>query len=115
MPLMDQRSVQNTATHHDANSALIAFARLLGRQAANELAEAEQAEAEALLKGRVPQLQDWIDAWASASSTTSYRKEDRVRRKRSQGRTSSNIRTRRRKQVRVIAEVIRDQHSQAVA
>ena len=44
MPLMDQRSVQNTATHHDANSALMAFARLLGRQAAKELAEAEQAD-----------------------------------------------------------------------
>ena len=28
-------------------------------------------EATALLKGRVPQLQDWTDAWASASSTIS--------------------------------------------
>ena len=44
MPLMDQRSVQNTETHQDANSALIALARLLGRQAAKELAEAEQAD-----------------------------------------------------------------------
>ena len=76
--------------------------------------QATDEEAEALLKGRVPQLQDWIDAWASASSTTSYRKENRVRQKRSQGRTSANIRTRRRKQVRVIADVIRDQHRQAV-
>ena len=80
----------------------------------DEQATDEQVEAEALLKGRVPQLQDWIDAWASASSTTSYRKENRVRQKRSQGRTSSNIRTRRRKQVRVIADVIRDQHRQAL-
>ena len=44
MPIMDQRSVQNTEPHQDANSALIALARLLGRQAANELAEAEQAD-----------------------------------------------------------------------
>ena len=43
MPIMDQRSVQNTETHQDANNALIALARLLGRQAARELAEAEQA------------------------------------------------------------------------
>ena len=34
--------------------------------------EPEDIEATALLKGRVPQLQDWIDAWASASSTISY-------------------------------------------
>ena len=44
MPLMDQRSVQNTETHHDANSALLALARLLGRQAAKELVETEQAD-----------------------------------------------------------------------
>ena len=43
MPIMDQRSVQNTENHQDANSALIALARLLGRQAANELVETEQA------------------------------------------------------------------------
>ena len=44
MPIMDQRSVQNTENHQDANNALIALARLLGRQAANELAEAEMAD-----------------------------------------------------------------------
>ena len=44
MPIMDQRSVQNTENHQDANSALIALARLLGRQAAKELVEAEQAD-----------------------------------------------------------------------
>ena len=41
---MDQRSVQNTENHQDANNALIALARLLGRQAANELVETEQAD-----------------------------------------------------------------------
>jgi hypothetical protein len=44
MPIMDQRSVQNTIKHQDANNALIALARLLGRQAANELVETEQAD-----------------------------------------------------------------------
>ena len=44
MPIMDQRSVQNTENHQDANNALIALARLLGRQAANELVKTEQAD-----------------------------------------------------------------------
>jgi len=44
MPIMDQRSVQNTEPHQDANNALIALARLLGKQAAKELADAEQAD-----------------------------------------------------------------------
>jgi hypothetical protein len=44
MPIMDQRSVQNTINHQGANNALIALARLLGRQAANELVETEQAD-----------------------------------------------------------------------
>lgn len=44
MPIMDQRSVQNTENHQDANNAVTALARLLGRQAANELAETEQAD-----------------------------------------------------------------------
>ena len=46
MPIMDQRSVQNTETHQDANNALIALARLLGRQAANESSETDQADPE---------------------------------------------------------------------
>jgi hypothetical protein len=44
MPIMDQHSVQNTETHQDANNLLIALARLLGRQAANEFVETEQAD-----------------------------------------------------------------------
>ena len=49
MPIMVQRSVQNTETHQDANNALIALVRLLGRQAAKELAEAERADPVTLL------------------------------------------------------------------
>ena len=44
MPLMDQRSVQVSYSNESANSAVIALARLLGRQAARELAEAEQVD-----------------------------------------------------------------------
>ena len=41
MPLMDQRSVQTTETHQDTISAITALARILARQAARELADAE--------------------------------------------------------------------------
>jgi len=44
MPLMDQRSAQVSYSNETANSAHIALARLLGRQAARELAEAEQVD-----------------------------------------------------------------------
>ena len=44
MPLMDQRSVQVSYSNESAHSALIALARLLGRQTARELAEAEQVD-----------------------------------------------------------------------
>lgn len=44
MPLMDQRSVQISLPNEGANIVLIALARLLGRQAARELAEAEQVD-----------------------------------------------------------------------
>jgi len=46
MPLMDQRSVQVSYSNESAHSALIALARLLGRQAARELAEAEQVDSD---------------------------------------------------------------------
>lgn len=44
MPLMDQRYVQVSYYNEVANSALIALARLLGRQAVKELTEAEQVD-----------------------------------------------------------------------
>ena len=37
--------------------------------------------AKQLLKGRVPQLAEWIDAWASSTSTASYRKQERIKQK----------------------------------
>ena len=44
MPLMDTPAAQISYSNESANSVLIAFARLLGRQAARELAEAEQVD-----------------------------------------------------------------------
>ena len=76
--------------------------------------EPEDIESTALLKGRVPQLQDWVDAWASASSTMSYRKEFKLRQKKSEARIGDGVRKRMRKMVRVIAEVVRQKHRQAL-
>ena len=44
MPLMDTPTAQISYSNESANSALIALARLLGQQAACELAEAEQVD-----------------------------------------------------------------------
>ena len=66
-------------------------AREAGLAAVADLA-AEQAEVSAWLKGRVPPLHKWIDAWAAASSTTSYPKEARGRQKNSEARVSLGVR-----------------------
>ena len=44
LTLMETPASQITCSNEDVNSALIALARLLGRQAAKELVEAEQAD-----------------------------------------------------------------------
>jgi hypothetical protein len=44
MPLMDTPAAQISYSNESANSALIALACLLGRQAAREFAEAEQGD-----------------------------------------------------------------------
>ena len=66
------------------------------------------------MKGRVLQLKDWIDAWADASSTTSFLKQARIRQKKSEARVTLGLRKRLRKQIRVIAEVLRQQQRQAL-
>lgn len=40
-----------------------------------------------LFKGRVPQVQEWLDAWAECSSSISYLKQARLKRKRGRGGT----------------------------
>ena len=47
--LMETPVAQISNSNDDAKNALLALARLLGRQAANELAEAEQADPETSL------------------------------------------------------------------
>ena len=67
-----------------------------------------------LLKGRVPQLADWIDAWASATNRTSYRKQERLKHKKGEVRKAVCLRKRLRKQVRILAEVTRTSIRQAL-
>ena len=62
---------------------------------------------DSVLKGRVPQCQDWLDAWSECTEHISFRKQARVLAKR--GRLKlTNLRKIRRKQIRIIAEVRRE-------
>jgi hypothetical protein len=45
-----------------------------------------------LFKGRVPQVQEWLEAWAECSSSVSYLKQAKMKRKRGQGGTLSGHR-----------------------
>ena len=57
-------------------------------------------------RGRVPQLEDWIDAWAECCAPVSFRQQGRVHVKKT-GPCSINCRKRRRNQLRIMAEVAR--------
>ena len=59
-----------------------------------------------LLKGRVPQVQDWLDAWAESTEQVAFHKQARILGKKGQLR-HNNLRRMRRKQIRVIAEARR--------
>ena len=59
-----------------------------------------------LLKGRVPQAQDWLDAWAESTEHVSFHKQARILGKKGRLR-HNNLRRMRIKQIRVIAEVKR--------
>ena len=62
---------------------------------------------DSVLKGRVPQCQDWLDAWSECTEHISFRKQARVLANR--GRLKlTNLRKIRRKQIRIIAEVRRE-------
>ena len=60
-----------------------------------------------LLKGRVPQVADWIDAWAECTEQVAFHKQSRVSSKKG-ARRWNNLRKVRRKQVQIIAEVRRE-------
>ena len=40
-------------------------------------------EGQGMLRGRVPQIDDWLDAWAEGTETISFRKQQRVNKKHS--------------------------------
>ena len=63
-----------------------------------------------VLKGNVPQVGDWLSAWAESTEKTSFRKQDRMFKKmnRKQPRLKLNLRRMRGKQVRVMAEASRE-------
>ena len=59
-----------------------------------------------LLKGRVPQAQDWVDAWVESTEQVAFHKQERLYGKKRALRWN-NLRRVRRKQVRIMAEVRR--------
>ena len=77
------------------------------------LRDPEEAEA---FRGRVPQLPDWIDAWAENSSTMSYRKQERVAlNKRALSPGLGCVRKQRQKLVACIAEELRGRQRKGLA
>ena len=69
-------------------------------------AVAELADDKSLLKGRVPQVDNWVDAWAESTEQVSFRKQARIWSKKECAR-ARNLRQIRRKQLEIIAEVRR--------
>ena len=57
-----------------------------------------------LLKGRAPQVQDWLTAWAESTERVSFRKQCRLSGKRTGRHLTANLRQVRRKQLKVMAE-----------
>ena len=61
-----------------------------------------------LLKGRVPQGQDWLDAWAESTEQVAFHKQARLVGKKMLSRIQVNLRRIRREQVRIMAEARRE-------
>ena len=59
-----------------------------------------------LLKGKAPQCQDWLDAWAESTEQVAFHKQARIIDKKKRHRYN-NLRRIRRKQVQIMAEVRR--------
>ena len=66
-------------------------------------ATAQVLDESALLKGYVPQVQDWLSAWAVSTEQISFRKQARLASKRLRW-IRGNVRKVRRKQLKVMAE-----------
>ena len=65
-------------------------------------------DGQGMLRGRVPQIADWVDAWAEGTEMVAFRKQQRLNTKRT-SRRDSNLRRIRRRQVSIMAEVRREQ------
>ena len=68
------------------------------------VAQGDYRDDKQLLKGRVPQPDEWIEAWAYSTEKTAFRKQARLGQKMDAGLWRPNIRRIRRKQVRIMAE-----------
>jgi hypothetical protein len=78
------------------------------REEAAEEAEAKRLDLE-IFRGRVPQVTDWVDALAENSCNISFRKQEKVaRRKDTDGRAHNCERRVRQKQVAIMAEWVRN-------
>ena len=67
-----------------------------------------------LVKGRVPQPEQWVDAWARSSSLISFRKMERVDRKKGLADGCRNLRRIQMKCVLIMAEVVRQEKRQTL-
>ena len=95
-PVAREDTAQRTAEEHSAPQPVAQF--LAAVNAPQPVAR------EDVFRGRVPQVTDWLDAWANSSSSVSFRKQAKIASKRMQ----SAYRSQRSKQVRVMAEIVRD-------
>ncbi len=108
------RSLASQAiTHHEHTTMHRAALNVLANQSYH-LSLAQDVKADPLaalhdlrvLKGFVPQIEDWRAAWAESSSSVSYNKQESMLCRRL-GRRPGCVRKQRRKMVRVMAEVAR--------
>ena len=77
-------------------------------QEAMSLASADVGADKSLLKGKVPQITDWINAWAEATEHVSFRKQVRIWGKKNGRKIHDYRRKVRRNQLKVIAETRRE-------
>ncbi len=76
---------------------------VIARARSSVLAEAS------LLKGRVPQISDWLDCWAESTDVLAFRKQIRIWGKKNRNRSAGNWRQTRRKMVGIMAAVRREE------
>ncbi len=112
--LGSQSLASQAITHHEHTTLHRAALNVLANQSYH-LSLAQDVKAEPLvaalpdlriLKGFVPQLEDWRTAWAESSSSVSYNKQETMLSRRL-GRRAGSVRKQRRKMVRIMAEVAR--------